>query len=231
MNETFLTNWIEYDYNPFILFDSDGVIVNLNQSAQFLISKVEPKILYDLALAYASRDYGFKTSFIDLRYDMFNFFAITVGYENDQTIGIKFYQSPYSNPKKTVSFRDYELSNIYLLIDAAILGAKSQNNAIFKKELDPTLPDFRLSQNRFVKILGKVYEFVNNSSLITTALTVKVGEFLQLDNKKYQILELKVSGDSCHIKDEQHLEALATDINIYLHFTQNTISLGIPIIL
>ena len=74
-------NWLEYDYNPFFVFGSKGELLTLNQPAQFLISKADPKTLYELALAYASRDYGYKTTIIDLRFDVFNFFAIMVGKE------------------------------------------------------------------------------------------------------------------------------------------------------
>lgn len=231
MNETtFLTNWLEYDYNPFILFDNEGNIQNLNQSAQFLISKINPKTLYELAVAHANHICGFKTSFLDLRYDMFNFFALTVGYENDETIGIKLYQSPYTNPKKQVSFKDYELSNIYLLVDAAILNAQTRSQATFKKEIDPTLPEFRLSQNRFMKILGKVYESFSQANNITTTLSIKVGEYLQIEAKKYQIIEVKVSGDNCVLKDEYTLETLAAEINLYVRHSKNSIAVGIPII-
>ena len=34
---TFEQQWIEYDFNPFILFDSSGKIVSLNAEAQFLL--------------------------------------------------------------------------------------------------------------------------------------------------------------------------------------------------
>lgn len=35
--------WIEHDYNPFIVFDSNGKIISLNQEAQYLLGEVAHK--------------------------------------------------------------------------------------------------------------------------------------------------------------------------------------------
>ena len=181
-------NWIEYDYNPFILFSSTGEIITLNQSAQFLTSKVNPKTLYELALAYAPLQFGFKTTFIDMRHDVFNFFAVTIGYENEEEIGIKLYQSPFAATKKSVTISHYEPANIYLLIDACLLNLTAKKQIAIKKEFDPTLPDIKLPQNQFIKVAGKIFESFSHSETILTVLKIKTGEFLQLEGKKYQIL-------------------------------------------
>ena len=86
---TFEQQWIEYDYNPFILFSSNGKIVSLNAEAQFLLGTATSRELYELATSYANVTFGFKTTFIDLEFGRYKFFGLTVGYENEDEIGIK----------------------------------------------------------------------------------------------------------------------------------------------
>jgi hypothetical protein len=230
MNSNF-ANWIEYDYNPFMMFNGNGEVITLNQSAQYLISKVDTKTIYELACSYAKIDYGYKTTFIELKYSLFNFFAITVGYEDENSIGIKLYQTPYASTKRSITFKDYEISNIYLLIDISLLSVKSNTIAKFKQEIDPTLPDFKLSQNRFIKILTKVYESYFESTSITTKLSLRVGEFLQVNGKKYHIIELKIIGDKITKRDENLIENFCNEVSILVSFTKNTTILNIPMII
>jgi len=222
-------NWLEYDYNPFLLFGSKGEILTLNQPAQFLISKVDQRTLYELALSYASLDFGYKTTIIDLKFDVFNFFAITVGYENEDEIGIKLYQTPYSAPKKIISLKEYEVTNIYHLIDASIATVSSKVKAKFKKEIDPTLPDLKLSQNEFVKIVTRVYESFEGNELITTSLLLKTGEFLRVGSKKFPIILLKISGDSRSTSKDPRIEELCQNANIFPNFETKSVMLQIPL--
>ena len=221
-------NWLEYDYNPFLLFGSSGEILTINQPAQFLISKVDQRALYELALSYASLDLGYKTTIIDLKYDVFNFFAITVGYENEDEIGIKLYQTPYSAPKKIISLKEYEVTNIYHLIDASIATVASKLGAKFKKEIDPTLPDIKLSQNEFVKIVTRVYEGFEGNELISTSLLLKTGEFLRVGDKKLPIIQLKISGEKRNQSRDARIEELCQNANIFPNFEAKTVSLQIP---
>ena len=227
--QTHWQNWLEYDYNPFLLFGSNGEILSINQPAQFLISKVEQRAIYELALSYASLDFGYKTTIIDLKFDIFNFFAITIGYENEDEIGIKLYQTPYSAPKKLISLKEYELTNIYHLIDASIATVASKLKAKFKKEIDPTLPDLKMSQNDFVKIVTRSYESFENNELITTSLLLKTGEFLKVGDKKFPIILLKISGEQRILSKDARIEELCQNANIFPSFDAKAVMLQIPL--
>jgi nitrogen-specific signal transduction histidine kinase len=61
MIESFQEEWVENDLNPITVFDSAGKILYLNNEASYLLSKVDKKHLYDLALQYAPQNYGFAT--------------------------------------------------------------------------------------------------------------------------------------------------------------------------
>lgn len=224
-------NWIEYDYNPFFLFKSDGELLTLNQSAQFLLSKVDPKTLYELSLAYASRDFGFKTTIVDLKFDVFSFFAVTVGYENENEIGIKLYQTPYLGAKKVISIKDYEYTNIYHILDLCIMSASSKLKTAVKKDIDPALPDFKLSQNEFVKALTRCLESFEGSKDIKAELKLKTGEFLQASGKRFQILRLRLSGDKRATLKDALVEEISSNINVFTNFSDKEAVFHIPLIL
>jgi len=223
--------WIENDYNPFILFSSAGEMSYTNASAELLLSYAEKKIFHDLALAYAPQDFGYKTTFMNLEYDKFHFYAITVGYEDEETIGIKLYQNPMTGPARTAPTKiSKENSNIYVLIDLCISLASVSSDTLFKKEFDPTIPEFKLSQNDFTKLLRKVYDSFLPADVITTGLKLKIGETVKINSKKYQLLELSVKGEQKDVTLQKSAQEIADNINIKCTFTKNSATLEIPII-
>ena len=60
---TFEQQWLEYDYNPFILFDSNAKVISLNSEAQFLLGAASTSELFELASSYSNITFGFKTTF------------------------------------------------------------------------------------------------------------------------------------------------------------------------
>jgi len=112
---TFEQQWVEYDYNPFVLFSSNGKVISLNSEAQFLLGAISTNELFNLASCYSNLSFGFKTTFLDLEFGRYKFFGLTVGYENEDQIGIKLYQTPsfkIDKPKPTGEF-----TNVYTLVD------------------------------------------------------------------------------------------------------------------
>lgn len=92
---TFEQQWIEYDYNPFILFNINGKILSLNSEAQFLLGSATTNELFDLAKAYANVTFGFKTTFVDLEFGRYKFFGLTIGYEDEDQIGLNSIKLPH----------------------------------------------------------------------------------------------------------------------------------------
>ncbi len=114
---SFFEEWLEFDYNPFILFDTNGKVTYINQEAQYLLGNIRAKEIFELAKSYANHTYGFKTTIIDLTYGSYSFYAITVGYQNDDEIGIRLYKN---GAKKFSNLQECgELTNIYSLLDCA----------------------------------------------------------------------------------------------------------------
>ncbi|MBE0492214.1 MAG: hypothetical protein IBX44_08165 [Sulfurospirillum sp.] len=187
---TFEKAWIEYDYNPFIVFDADRKIISLNKEAQYLTAHASIKEIYELVQTYASHTYGFKTSIIDLNFGSFKFYAITVGYNDENQIGIKLYKVP---TKKFTSMQEHgEMLNIYALLDLCISVAATRCDAKFVKEFDPTLPDIRIKIDSFTKLLDKIYQSYATKDSITTKLSLVTGEYIRYNDKKYPIFAITI---------------------------------------
>jgi hypothetical protein len=223
------SGWIESDYNPFILFSTSGSLIYSNNSAELLLSYVSLKIFHDLALSYAPMDFGYKTTFMNLEYDKFSYYGITVGYEDEENIGIKLYKNPKVHAESNEDISEYEESNIYVLVDLALAMASISSDMNIKKEFDPTIPEFKLPQNEFIKLLRKVFESFNEVTEITTTLKLKAGEYLILDAKKYQIIELSVSAKSRNTNNDMQIETITNNIKISARLKAKKIELDIPL--
>ena len=176
---TFEQQWIEYDYNPFVLYSSSGKVVSLNNEAQYLLGSVDKNILFEIATTHANTSFGFKTTFLELEFGRYRFFGITVGYENESEIGIRLYQQPtisFSAPKPTG-----ELINVYTLIDLCVSTNSISSDTLFHKALDPTIPEIRLHPDNFIKLLNKIYDGYKTSEKITTQLIYRVAENIMFD--------------------------------------------------
>ena len=225
---TFEQQWIEYDYNPFVLFDSNGKILSLNSEAQFLLGATSSDELYKLATTYANVTFGFKTTFVELGFGRYKFFALTVGYENENEIGIKLYQSPsfkLNNPKPIG-----ELTNIYTLVDLCISTYSINSQTVFTKELDPTIPEIIINSNSFIKILNKIYLCFHENEKINTKIFYRVGEHIKFENKKYSIFAIEVSAENLDNKKLNELEVLTANTSFYIDI-QKKITINIPMII
>ena len=224
---TFEQQWLEYDYNPFILFSSDGKILSLNSEAQFLINSFNSKEIFELATTYASVSFGFKTTFLDLEFGRYKFFGLTIGYENENEIGIKLYQTP--SFKLTHTAPSGELVNIYTLVDLCISTNSINSTAKFIKEFDPTIPEILIDSNNFIKVLNKIYAcFIDNED-IYTKIYYKVGEHVKFGDKKYSLFAVEVFAKSKDKQKEIELHGIAKNNKIFIDI-QSKITINLPMI-
>jgi len=225
----FCEKWIEFDYNPYLLFDKDGKILSLNNEAQYLLGYTNPATLFELAITYANANTGFKTSFIDLEFGRFRFFALMVGYDNEDEIGIRLHQSPafhYSKPAD-----EGDLVNVYTLIDLCISSNSIGTQTKFTKELDPTIPDIRLQTESFIKLLNKLYTIhASGSTSVETKLYFRVGEYIRTEDKKYTLFSIEVTSDKTFSNKSSEIRQMAEDMNIFVDFKTNKTILNIPLI-
>jgi len=220
--------WIEYDYNPFILFNSSGKIVSLNAEAQFLLGSTTAAELFDLAKTYASISFGFKTTFIELEYGRYKFFGLTVGYQDEEQIGIKLYQAP--SYKLTATKPNGELTNIFTIIDLCIATNSINTDITFAKDFDPTIPDVIVDSNNLIKLLNKIYEYFRENETIITKVFFRVGEHIKFEDKKYSIFSITVKAESGNTDKIHELETLAKSSNFYIDIHNTEVTINLPMI-
>lgn len=224
----FCEKWIEYDYNPYFLFDQNGKILSLNNEAQYLLGYTESAQLFKLAITYANANTGFKTSFVDLEFGRFRFFALMVGYDNEEEIGLRLFQSPafhFSKPKI-----EGDLVNIYALIDLCISSNSIGKTTKFVMDLDPTIPNIRLRTEKFIKLLNRIYAMHTEAETVTTKLYFRVGEYIKSENKKFTLFSIEVTSEAVKNSKVSEIRLLAEEMNIFVDFKTETTILNIPLI-
>ena len=224
---TFEQQWLEYDYNPFVLFNINGKIVSLNAEAQFLLGSTTTNELFDLAKAYANVSFGFKTTFVDLEFGRYKFFGLTVGYENEDQIGVKLYQTPSFKLKTPKP--DGQLTNVFTLIDLCISTNSISSDIKYLKEYDPTIPDIIINSNKLIKILNKIYSCFEDNDSINTKVFYRVGEHIKFEDKKYSLFSIRVSAENMNKVRSDELRVMAESSNFYVDVKKD-LTLNIPMI-
>jgi len=222
--------FVDWDNSPFILFDHRGKILYLNNSAEILFGYVSKKELYDLALTYAPQNFGYKTTTLSLNYDSFSFYAITVGYENEEQLSIRFYNAPRTKSVTPVERDKLATTDINLLLEANIALFKTKNDNQLELLTDPDLPLLKIDQNRFSKLLRKILETFRASDSIRITLKLLVGEHVLIDRVKTPIAQLSVSANGRYVDADKEIQTLAEQCHINATLQEHTIKLEIPLI-
>ena len=227
MHMTLEQKWIENDYNPFVLFNTKGRIISLNSEAQFLLGSTQPSELFNLAQTYANISFGFKTTFLKLNYGRYNFFAITVGYEDEDQIGIKLYQAPIykMNTKKP----DGELTNIFAITDLCIATNSISSEINFIKLYDPTIPEVIVNANNLIKLLNIIYTAFEQNTKIETKIFYRVGEHIKFNEKKYSLFSISIGADNINKDILPEIKMLAAKYNFFVDIN-NAVTINIPMV-
>ncbi len=222
--------FIEWDNSPFILFNSNGKILYLNNVAEILFGYVSKKELYDIALAYAPQTFGYKTTTLSLGYDSFSFYAITVGYENEDQISIRFYNTPRTKPTSLFRKDKLIITDINMLLEANIALFKTKNSNHIQLLVDQELPLFKINQNSFSKILRKTLNTFRVSDSIDISLTLLIGEHIIIENKEESIVQLSIKANGRYHDEDNEIQSLANQNHISSVLKECTIKLKIPLI-
>ena len=222
--------FVEWDNSPFILFNVEGKIVYLNNSAEILFGYVSKQELYDIALAYAPQTFGYKTTTLSLNYDAFNFYAITVGYENEEQISIRFYNAPRVKPSSPLETDKLMMTDINILLEANIALFKTKNSNSLQLLTDQDLPAFKIDQNRFSKLLRKTLDTFRASDSMSITLKLLIGEHVVIAGKKEAIVQLAVAANGRYHDTDDEIKSLASQSHISCLLKEHTIKLDIPLI-
>ncbi|NPA74448.1 MAG: hypothetical protein GXO12_07020 [Epsilonproteobacteria bacterium] len=225
----FFEEWMEYDYNPFILFDKNERVIYVNQEAQYLLGYVPSKEIFKIASSYANPTYGYKTTILDLEFDRYSFYGFTVGYKDDEKIGIKLYKKPSKSFE--LNKKDSTKINIYTIIDLAISSFSTHRQIKHEKIVDPTLPEIYIKVDEFLKLLTKIYTSFQNSENIKTKLSLVTGEYIVYQDKKYGIISIKISGEKRDKSDDENIKKIAFNSNSSVDIKSDTVEVLLPMVL
>ncbi len=209
-------NLLENDLNPFILFDSSGKMQDFNKEAEFLFNFVQPKELYELAINYASLSFGFNKKFISLKYGKLAFYAILVGYENDDAIAIRLYKEVCSEDE-IVMTKNIEFANIFSLIEVSKTTTLLQNDITIEETYDISIPQMKIDINQFMLTLNECFELFKKENHLKLKVYLKTGEYELIQNKKHQIASIEfISEKNVIINKALTTNALKSNINIFV---------------
>ncbi len=227
-NNNFYKNLIENNLNPFILFDNNGDLQEFNKEAEFLFNTVSPKELYSLAIQYASHSFGFEYKFINLKYGQNNYYAILVGYLNENEIGIQLYKE-ICTELLTKKMNNIEFVNIFSLIEISKTTTLLQNTKI-QEIYDVSIPEIKININEFLLTLNNCFTLFKQSSYLKIKISLEIGEYEIIKKKKYQIIFIKfINNKKITIDREFEYQAHKAHINLFVQ--DKTIKLKFPMIL
>ena len=222
--------YVEWDNSPFILFNNDGKIIYLNNAAEILFGYVSKKELYDIAVSYAPQNFGYKTTSLALTYDSFLFHAISIGYENEEEISIRLYNTPRIKPTRKLETDKFITTDINILLEANIALFKTKNTNPLKLLTDQDLPAFKIDQNNFSKLLRKVLNAFRSSDSIDISLKLLIGQHVIIENKKEPIIQLAIKANGRYSETDDEIQLLAAQSQIKSLLKERAITLEIPLI-
>jgi len=223
-------SFVEWDNSPFILFNNSGKILYLNNAAEILFGYVSKKELYDIAVSYAPQSFGYKTTSLSLSYDSFLFHAITIGYENEEEISLRLYNTPRIKPKLKLQTDKFTTTDINILLEANIALFKTKNNNSLKLLTDQDLPPFKIEQNNFSKILRKVLNAFRASDSIDITLKLLIGQHVIIEEEKKAIVQLHIKANGRYSDEDDEIQTLASKSQIKPLLKEYSITLEIPFI-
>ncbi|MCK4441362.1 MAG: hypothetical protein KAU90_05105, partial [Sulfurovaceae bacterium] len=220
--------FIEYDANPFVLFNAKGKIIYLNSSAEMLMGLCRREKLFDVTLSYAPKSFGYKKTLIDLSFEYFEFYAINVLYENEDEIAIHLYNKPMPKINNKINLEGYSQTDINLLFEANIELFKMQYSGKLQLITDYDLPKLYIHQNNFSFLIRKIFESMNSASQIFINIKIKIGELIVVTSKKYPIILFIFQANKRNRQKHQEIKRIAMDNYINIHCKENSIILEIP---
>jgi hypothetical protein len=101
----------------------------------------------------------------------------------------------------------------------------------FTTLLDPTLPEIRIDPEGFVGLLTRMFGCFEDTRPIEISLSLKTGETLKFEGKRYPIFQLSARGDLREDCDLKRLKTLANDLNGYVSKKSGQLTLEAPLIM
>ncbi len=227
--QEFYEELIEHDLNPFMMFDSTGKLSKYNKEAEFLLSYISSREIYDLAISNAPLSYGFKRSFVSLYYERNIFYAILVGYQDEEKLGIKLYKEVSDSALHKIDTKKTEV-NIFTLLHLSRNSTLSQSDVMINELYDPSIPDIKLGVEKFLNLLNHILREYAEAKELSIKVFLKIGETMLLEGKKYPICSIKFQSYDTHIKETNRHFSKAKEAGVSLFAKDGFIMIEFPLI-
>ena len=214
--KTKIIDWVQNDYNPFIVFSKEGKIVYLNDEAEYFLSFVSYKEIFEFSINNAKNEKGIHTIFGEYKFDKFEFGLVSIGYDNEDEIAIKLYKT-LSFPKKCEKIDNLEKINIFFIVDFCRNYVFLDDEVEFIDIFDVDIPEFYTNKKELIDILNKTFSIFKDKQLKTT-IKFEIGETLKVNKQKYGVIGIKIEGNKYNkeidskfftiIQNENNLEIL-----------------------
>jgi len=224
----FYEELLEHDLNPYFLFDSNGKIKSYNKEAEFLMNFVHIKELFKLAISNASVSFGFSQKFISLKYDKLDFYAILVGYANEDEIALRLYKV-VSNQEHTINSDTLKIVNIFNLIELSKSTTLLNSNLKIDEVYDISLPEMKININNFLICLNECFFLFIEDDFIQLKVKMKIGEHEIINQKKYNIVAIEFISKR-KIDYNSSIEKKAQKANTNIFFIHNKLIIEMSMI-
>ncbi len=222
---------LEIDNNPIIVFNNDGKILCLNNNAEILMGCVSTKEMFHLAISNAPKEYGTKTTQLELSYGHLKFYAINVSYNSDEWIAIRLYYRPRDKQlTKRINSNSEILTDINILLDVAIVQFKIDSTTNIKLFTDQDIPKTLLNQNSFLKLLRKTLSSFKNASYLNISLKLGIGEHIIIADKRYPLINLTFNSNGRYCDEDKYIKELSNELFLVSELSENNIRFEIPLI-
>lgn len=229
MMQIFCEELIEHDLNPFMMFNSAGKLDYYNKEAEFLLSYVSSREIYDLAISNAPLSFGFKRSFVSLHYERNIFYAILVGYLDEDKLGIKLYKEVSDSAKLDINEKKTQI-NLFTILNLSRNSTLSQSNVTITELYDPSIPDIKLNVEKFLNLLNHAFRCYHEAKELSLKVFLKIGETMLLEGKKYPICSIKFQSFDTKTKDSSLLFIRAKEAGVSLFVKDDFIMIEFPLI-
>jgi len=228
-SDNFYKTFINESINPFILFSSEGKLLDFNYEAEILFNSASPKEIFELTLEHSPHNFGFERKYINLKYAKMRYYAILIGYIDDEHIAIELYKQ-INLEKEIAKIQDAQLTNIFSLIDISKNTNFDFTKTTITEEYDTSIPEIKVNINNFLLTLNEYFKLFAKSKKVKIAVNVKVGEYEVIDSKKHSIAYIRCKADT-PIEVSQDLERQALKSHINVFEVNGYIKLEFPMIL
>jgi hypothetical protein len=230
MNTLDMQFLLDTDTNPLIVFDSNSKIIYLNDSAEILMGHVSKREIFDLALKYAPKEYGAKTSRLELSFGHLNFYAVNVGYMSDEWIAIRLYYRPLAKKYSKKKSKDQIPTDVNKMLSIAINQFTIDKDVDIKLFSDTEIPATALNQNSFLKLLRKTLSLFKVNKFLDITLKLSIGDHILVDNKPRKIIVLQFNSNGRYCSEDREIDDLANEIGLISNMQESSVTFEIPLI-